>query len=696
MNKKGISPLIATVLLIGFTIVLAALVFRWGGQFFQGTTTETNQEIEEVMVLTGVDIEIKAAKAINPSTGCDGLELLIENKVEIPIDGFVIRVITDQETKSGTITEGLGEFSSKWFDVNVICLGKIKRIELFPKVLVDGKVLIPTSPSASFTNEIEEKGAYNPLPPSGLISYWSLDIDAGDEGGINNNDGTINGAVSAQGISGNALNFDGINDYTDFGNDNSLNLTETFTVSLWFKPTETINSSLSKNRGLFSQNTGGTSGGWSTYFGLSQGSLRMGIAGSSIPTNKNSWSQDEWHNLVMIYNAPNVTFYVNGVKDSESTVGYISQPIIHPFAIGYNKLIAYNYFNGIIDEVAIWGRILQENEIQDYYDNLEQQIEEQPLTFLHFTDSHIIIAGLCGNSVAGDGRTDCENFLTNYVSECSTGVCQWINSTSGTSLSSIIALQDAIQEAQNLDYDFAVFTGDNVANPDCNQNTSFNAFKSIADGLGTVGLDYYLIGAHWHDNIDDPICKLIYESIFGSDMLNWNFVKGNNLFVGLSEISEGTSGSRYNETYLTEVLTTYQDQDKKLFLSHHIGTHCTDEYLNTSSAGFRCTEDEIETILQSFKNHYKSIVVISGHNHANIYEEYNGIHYFTTTSTMNYPTEFRIFEVGEDYINVTMSGSVNTEIDAISQEIINGAAVSVPLLTLVGEGTDREIYIDLT
>ena len=30
MNKKGISPLIATVLLIGFAVALAAVVMTWG------------------------------------------------------------------------------------------------------------------------------------------------------------------------------------------------------------------------------------------------------------------------------------------------------------------------------------------------------------------------------------------------------------------------------------------------------------------------------------------------------------------------------------------------------------------------------------------------------------------------------------------------------------------------------------------
>lgn len=40
-NKKGISPLIATVLVIGFTIVLAALVITWGTKLFKTTVEET-------------------------------------------------------------------------------------------------------------------------------------------------------------------------------------------------------------------------------------------------------------------------------------------------------------------------------------------------------------------------------------------------------------------------------------------------------------------------------------------------------------------------------------------------------------------------------------------------------------------------------------------------------------------------------
>jgi flagellin-like protein len=56
-NKKAISPLIATVLLIGFTIVLAALVFQWGGQLFKETTRSTGCESQGRIACTS-NVEI--------------------------------------------------------------------------------------------------------------------------------------------------------------------------------------------------------------------------------------------------------------------------------------------------------------------------------------------------------------------------------------------------------------------------------------------------------------------------------------------------------------------------------------------------------------------------------------------------------------------------------------------------------------
>ena len=49
LNKKGISPLIATVLIIGFTVALAAVIMAWGQGFIKGMTesaeTSANTDI---------------------------------------------------------------------------------------------------------------------------------------------------------------------------------------------------------------------------------------------------------------------------------------------------------------------------------------------------------------------------------------------------------------------------------------------------------------------------------------------------------------------------------------------------------------------------------------------------------------------------------------------------------------------------
>lgn len=83
MNKKGIEPLIATVLLIGFTVALAAVIMTWGGGFVRDMTTNTEQNTQSALRCTQLSFEIISAK----TTG-----LTIENRGSIDIKSFVFRV----------------------------------------------------------------------------------------------------------------------------------------------------------------------------------------------------------------------------------------------------------------------------------------------------------------------------------------------------------------------------------------------------------------------------------------------------------------------------------------------------------------------------------------------------------------------------------------------------------------------------
>src|SRR3989338_8508658 len=93
-NKKGISPLIATVLIIGFTIVLAALVITWGTKLFQTTVSQTETTSKfSLACTTGLSLDITpGAKAV------DSLDITMRNNnQDKPIDDFKF-VLTDLTT----------------------------------------------------------------------------------------------------------------------------------------------------------------------------------------------------------------------------------------------------------------------------------------------------------------------------------------------------------------------------------------------------------------------------------------------------------------------------------------------------------------------------------------------------------------------------------------------------------------------
>ena len=101
-NKRGISPLIATVLIIGFTIVLAALVITWGTNLFKGAQDRTSENAELSLacteVLTSLDLTIN-----NLDEAAGTFDLVMDNGAQRALKGFVLRVYNTDETSADTI-----------------------------------------------------------------------------------------------------------------------------------------------------------------------------------------------------------------------------------------------------------------------------------------------------------------------------------------------------------------------------------------------------------------------------------------------------------------------------------------------------------------------------------------------------------------------------------------------------------------
>lgn len=85
MRKKGISPLISTVLLIGFSVALAAVVMTWGLDYIRGSTEKVGEKTEEYLRCSDLAFEISAVD-------CSAGRVTVQNNGELDIANVTLRL----------------------------------------------------------------------------------------------------------------------------------------------------------------------------------------------------------------------------------------------------------------------------------------------------------------------------------------------------------------------------------------------------------------------------------------------------------------------------------------------------------------------------------------------------------------------------------------------------------------------------
>jgi hypothetical protein len=204
-------------------------------------------------------------------------------------------------------------------------------------------------------------------PPSGMISWWPADGDANDL--VASNHGTLqNGASFASGMVAQAFSFDGVDDHIST---EDIDLPSTFTLDAWIFPntTDGVQYILSKDDDFLR-----------SYFFCfdSGGKLVASVkntagAFTQYRTTEVVLSVGQWQHVVLTYDGSlgadqKMSFYVNGQNAAATHIG--------PYDAGgtpeNNDLIVRlgiygdgirSPFNGLIDEVEIFNRVLATNEI---------------------------------------------------------------------------------------------------------------------------------------------------------------------------------------------------------------------------------------------------------------------------------------------------------------------------------------------
>jgi hypothetical protein len=179
--------------------------------------------------------------------------------------------------------------------------------------------------------------------------------------------------VAVAGIANNySMSFDGSNDYIDVGTSlkSTFDAATTASVSLWFKASSISSSTAAV---LFQQESVDAGDNWSFVIRFStSGQLQTGIkVGSTFPlaTYTTGLNTSAWYNVVSVYESSTLKLYLNGAKVAEnlSTGSPIVTSSSNAKAIIGATASPNRYFNGQIDEVAIWNTALTSTQVSEIY-----------------------------------------------------------------------------------------------------------------------------------------------------------------------------------------------------------------------------------------------------------------------------------------------------------------------------------------
>lgn len=301
-------------------------------------------------------------------------------------------------TMMGTVTTG--STTTPWIDVFTNSLSEIKvivrgtdvfvsnngdELKVYDRILLDSEILtnytgtIPTgdgtvkptatiiaTPTITATATIIATATVTatstvtatPPPTSTPISHWSFNEGTGIVATdvINgNNLNLINNPLHVVGKKGNAIKFDGVNDYASKLSAVKIPTNSPMSIAVWIKPVSMTKwSDIIRKSGSYALQTN------------SAGYVSFEITGKKDVTSTVKPTLNAWTHVVMVFNSGSVKFYKNGVLTSTvSSGGYVPNVGTNNIYVGGTPTTSY--FNGVVDELQIFNKALTQSEVTTEY-----------------------------------------------------------------------------------------------------------------------------------------------------------------------------------------------------------------------------------------------------------------------------------------------------------------------------------------
>jgi hypothetical protein len=315
------------------------------------------------------------------------------NTIKIYVNGVLDKsysYISSVPINNDNILFGKQKGTSVFAD-NFNMLGKLDDIGIWNRALTQQEITNLYNASLPQTACLPAN-----VPTSGLVGYWPFCGNANDESG-NGNNGTNNGATLTTDRFGNAnsaYSFDGVDDYIQVPNSNSISITGDITMAAWVNTlgynNQNYQTILSKRETYWT---------WEYAMGLSYhtgivhdtkliASRALGMGNQQQVWSTNSYIPNNWEYWVATISNGQLKLYKNGVLDNTQPYTLVPNNQNCPLLFGKNTLAdTSEQFLGKLDDIGIWNRALTPQEITNLYN------ANQCLTTITVTDTLIINVG---------------------------------------------------------------------------------------------------------------------------------------------------------------------------------------------------------------------------------------------------------------------------------------------------------------
>ena len=200
-----------------------------------------------------------------------------------------------------------------------------------------------------------------PVVDPGLIGWWKLDEDVGtravDWSGYDHHGTLVGDPQWVAGRDGSALDFDGRDDYVDFGSPRDLPAgTSARSMCGWGK-------------------TDSLAGGWrwiaaygspstsqAMFIGMNGNDLFGGGYGDDVQRN-DFWEVGVWHHICLTYDGTTARLYADGIEVASAAKNW--DLVLSRAHIGRQVNDLAEFWDGLVDDVRVYNKALTVEEIQE-------------------------------------------------------------------------------------------------------------------------------------------------------------------------------------------------------------------------------------------------------------------------------------------------------------------------------------------